>query len=193
MGKAGIAVVEHADMPGPRDALEHRRKAVHRDQGRRQAGMSPSLQFARNRVVIGPKNLANASLYLGFAEADISRYDGALADFDDRRLRTGHAVAVDGEAGVILPYDHRAELVSHQAAHRAHPDVKGDMTLEFGLPEAEALQAARQIVPGVIGRDDECRPAGRVGHRDRLRLIRCEKPRRHVMHGGSLVAAWISA
>src|SRR5882757_9679217 len=109
MGKAGIAVVEHADMPGPRHALEHRRKAVH------------------------------------------------------------------GEAGIILPYDHRTELVSDQATHRTHADVPGNVTFEFSFPEAKVLQATRQIISGVIGNDDQWRSAARIDLRDGLWFIRCEK------------------
>ena len=65
-------------------------------------------------------------------------YSRALAHFDDRRFRARHAVAVDGEAGIILPYDHRAERVSHQATHPAQADIPGNVTFELRWPEAEA-------------------------------------------------------
>jgi hypothetical protein len=43
------------------------------------------------------------------------------------------------------------------------------------------------MISSVIGNDDKRRHAALVGQRDRLLFIRCEKPRRHVIHGGSLV------
>ncbi len=186
-GKAGIAVVEHAHMPGPRDALEHRRKAVHGDQRRRPAGSPPPIQHIRDRVVIGLKYLANTGLDLRFAEADISRNGRELAQFDYRRLRARHAVGVDDEAGIVLPYDHCIELVPDQATNLADADIPGNVTFEFRLRKTERSKTPRQIVPGVIGGDDQRRSAALAGHRDGLRFVRREKPRRHVIHGASFV------
>src|SRR5271165_6594023 len=136
VGKTWIAVVEHADMPGPRSSLEYGRKAVHRDQHRRLAGLSPPIQFGRNPVVIRLKYLSHAGLDLIFTEPDISGNGREFAQFHDRRLRARCPVAVDGEAGIILPYDHRIERVSNQAADRARADIPGDVTFAFRFLKA---------------------------------------------------------
>ena len=67
-GETRISVVEHAGMPGPRNALEYGRKAMHGDQYRRPAGFLAPIQFACNPVVIGLKYLSNAGLDLSLAE-----------------------------------------------------------------------------------------------------------------------------
>jgi hypothetical protein len=137
--------------------------------------------------VIGPKYLANTGLDLRLAEPDISRHGGALAHLDDRRWRARRPVAVDDEAGIVLPDEHRVERVRHPSADRAHADIPGDVAFEFRRPKAKRLQAPRQAVAGVIGDDEQRRAAVRVDHRDRRRLIGREKRGRDVIHEGPLV------
>jgi hypothetical protein len=134
MGKTGITVVEHADMPRPRDRLEHRRKAVHGDQRRRSARLSPRVQFPRNSIVIRRKYFLDARFDLRWAEPDISRHDREFAQFDNRRLGAGHAVAIDGEARVVLLDDHRIERGSDRARDRTDADIPSNVTSSSSGP-----------------------------------------------------------
>ena len=144
-------------MPGPRNALEYGRKAMHSDQRRRPAGLSAPIQLARNPIVIGLKYLPNARLHLSFGEPDISGNGREFAQFDNRGLRARRPVAVDGEAGIILPYDHCAKRFSEQTADRARADIPGDVTLAFGLLKAEHCRDAAANISGMVGDDDERR------------------------------------
>ena len=58
MGETRIAIVEHANMPGPRHALEDRREAVHRDQRGQSPGFSPPVELGFDPIVVWPENLA---------------------------------------------------------------------------------------------------------------------------------------
>jgi hypothetical protein len=58
---------------------------------------------------------------------------------------------------------------SDRARDRTDADIPSNVTFELLRPEAEILEAPRQIVPGVVGNDDQRRTAARVGHRDRAR------------------------
>src|SRR4029078_2049703 len=56
-GEETIAVIEHADMPRPRRALERGCETVHRDQNRRQPLRSAAIELCHDAVVIGCEDL----------------------------------------------------------------------------------------------------------------------------------------
>src|ERR1700730_5052453 len=132
MGETRIAIVEHANMPGPRHAHEDRREAVHRDQRPRSPGLPPPVELGFDPIVVWPKNLAHARGLPAFAQADVSRYRGELAGFRNRRLRARRAVAVDDEARIVLLNQRGIERFRYEPADRADADVPGDMALAFG-------------------------------------------------------------
>ena len=66
MSEPWIAIVHHADMPGPRHALEDRREAVHCDQRRGSAGLPPSVELEFDPIMVWPENLAYARRLLAF-------------------------------------------------------------------------------------------------------------------------------
>src|SRR5271165_3153346 len=81
MGETRIAIVKHANMPGPHNALEDRREAVHRDQRRRSADFPPQVELGFDPIVVWPENLAHARGFPAFAQTYVSRYPGELAGF----------------------------------------------------------------------------------------------------------------
>ena len=100
--KPRVAIVEHASMPGPRHAHKDRGEAVQRDQRRRPAGLASAIEFGFDTIMVGPENLAHACGLAAFAQADVSRYRGEIADVWDRFVRTWHTVAVDDQARIVL-------------------------------------------------------------------------------------------
>jgi hypothetical protein len=149
--------------------------------------LSPPIQFGRNPIVIGLKYLPHAGRDLSFAEPDISGNGCEFAHFDDRRLRARQPVAVDGEAGIILPYDYRTERVSDQAADRARANIPGNVTLAVSCLKTEHLETPWQMFPGVVADDDKRRSPALVGHCDGPRFIGREQAGRRVIHLGSLI------
>src|SRR4051794_31248001 len=83
LGEAPVAVIEHADMPGPRLGLENRCEAVRRNQRRRLAGFPSLIELVGDAAVIGLEDLPNACELVTFAEADVSRHGRQLAQFGD--------------------------------------------------------------------------------------------------------------
>ena len=55
-GQARVLVPEHAHMPGPLEALEHRGEAVHRDEGGSDAAAREGVEQALDGAVIGKKH-----------------------------------------------------------------------------------------------------------------------------------------
>src|SRR5271165_2880850 len=144
-------------MPGPCNALEDRREAVHRDQRRRSAGFPPQVELGFNPIVVWPENLAHARGFPAFAQADVSRYRGELAGFRNRRLRARRTVAVNHEARVVLLNQYGIERVRNEAADRADADIPGDVALAFGFRNPEPIESAWNGIARVIGDNQERR------------------------------------
>jgi hypothetical protein len=68
LAEPGVAAVEHADMPGPAFAHEHRREAVHCDEDRRSSQSDPGVQLGAEAVVARPEGLAPAGIGVVRAE-----------------------------------------------------------------------------------------------------------------------------
>jgi hypothetical protein len=62
LGETPVAVIEHADMPGPRLGLENRCEAVRRNQRCRLAGFPSPIELVGDAAVIGLEDLLNARL-----------------------------------------------------------------------------------------------------------------------------------
>ena len=98
----GVAVIERADMPGPRDAGIDGRKAVQRHQHRRHACAAALVDDLADAPVIGIEDL-RAPHRGGLARnALVAGNRGRLADARDRACDMGRAVAVDDEPRVAL-------------------------------------------------------------------------------------------
>ncbi len=68
MGEARVAVIEHAHMPGPLEAFEYRREAVHGDQhGGPTLGLA-CIQCCDDAPVIGPEDFIGPCLAFGRAQ-----------------------------------------------------------------------------------------------------------------------------
>src|ERR1019366_10281344 len=103
--------------------------------------------------MVGPENLAHARGLTALAQANVSRYRGALADFRDRFLRARRTVAVDNQARIVLLHQGGVERVRHQAGNRGDANVPGDVALAFGFRNAEPTERARYGIARVIGDD----------------------------------------
>src|SRR6266436_3024827 len=169
-------------MPGPRHAIEDRSEAVHRDQRRGSAGLPPPVELGFDPIMVWPENLAYACDLLAFTQAYISWYRRELAAFQDRRLRARRAVAVDDKARIVLLHQGGVERVRDHAAEPGDADVPGDVAFALGFRNAEPTECARHRIARVIGDDQERRPAVRVVHRDRRRLIDRQQALRHLVH-----------
>ena len=86
MGETRVAIVEHASMPGPRDAHEDRREAMHRDQHRRPPGLLPPIERGLDPIMVRPENIASARGLPAFAQSHVSWYRREFADFLYRRF-----------------------------------------------------------------------------------------------------------
>ncbi len=119
MGKTRVAVIEHADMPGPCHGLENGCEGVHGNQGCRSAGFSPPIELTRDAIVIRLEYLSNARELVTFGQADISRHGRPLAHAEDGRFRPWRSVAVDDKSGIVLPNDNvlRQELCCSVGQH----------------------------------------------------------------------------
>jgi hypothetical protein len=67
LGETRVAVIKHADMPGPRHGLENGCKAVHGNQGCRSGGFSSPIELGRDAIVIGLEYLPSARELVTFA------------------------------------------------------------------------------------------------------------------------------
>jgi hypothetical protein len=104
MGKAAIAIVEHARMPGPGHAHKDWRKTVHRNQRRLPPSLPPPVKLGFDPLVVRLEYRAHAYGFLLSAQADVSRDSCEFAGLRDRRLRARRAVAVDDETRIILQH-----------------------------------------------------------------------------------------
>src|SRR4051812_360328 len=98
-------------MPRTRDIFEHWREAVHRDQRGESAVSLPSIEFALDAIMIGPKDLGHAGRLLLGAQSDISWDGRELADFGHRGRRTGRAIAINDKARIILLHQGGVERI----------------------------------------------------------------------------------
>ena len=182
MGKARIAVVEHAGMPRPRHAHEDRREAVHRDQRRRPAGLAPPVKLGFDPIMVWPENLPHARGLLMLAQTHVSRYRGELADLRDRGLRTRRAVAVDDQARIVLLHDGGIQRIRQMGGDAGDADVPGDVAHGFGFRNAESTERTRHGMARVIRDNQEIRGAAFVAHGDGSRLVACQEQARGVIH-----------
>ena len=155
MGEAGIAVVEHADLPGPRDTLEDRGEAVHGDQHRGlPRGLAP-VELGLDALVIGLEDLARPGGALGRAQIAIAGNLRELAEGHDRALDRGIAVAVDHEARIDLADGEGVQRIAQEAGDGGGPDIPGDMALELGGRQAEIAQLSWQVPAAVIAGEEK--------------------------------------
>ena len=67
LGETLVAVIEHADMPEPRNGLENGCEAVHGNQGCRSGGFSSPIELGCDAIVIGLEYRPNARELVTFA------------------------------------------------------------------------------------------------------------------------------
>src|SRR6266852_8112587 len=86
----------------------------------------------QSRLCVRPSGL-HSSLYFW--------YRGELADFQDRRLRTRRAVAVDDKARIVLLHQGGVECVRDHAAERGDADFPSDVRIELMAAGLNAVGA----------------------------------------------------
>ena len=150
-----IAVVEHADLPGARHALEGRGEAVDGDQHGLLPGILPAVELGHDAVVIGPEDLASPGRGSGRRQAAIARDRRRLAHRDDRGRRLDRPVAVDRQPRIGLQDEERVEPVGQRPGQAFGADVPGDVPPELGGGQAEIAKAARQPPAGMIAGEKE--------------------------------------
>src|SRR5258708_33484614 len=134
-------------MPGPRHALKDGREAVHRDQRRGSAGLTPPVELGFDPIMVWPENLAYPCGLLAFTQAHISWYRRELADLQDRRLPARRAVAVDDKARIVLLHHGGVERVLDHPAEPGDADVPGDVALALRLRNPQLPQRPPPRIP----------------------------------------------
>src|SRR5579871_5653613 len=142
-------------MPRPRNLVVYRGKAMHRDERGWPPALLPPIQFRNYAIVIRREDLATASLLLSFGEPDISRNARVLTHFSYRSLGARLPIAVDDEARIVLPDDHRVQRVTECIRDCARADIPCYVALAIHFVQAEHFQTARKIFPRMIANDDE--------------------------------------
>src|SRR5688500_17478766 len=108
-------MVEHAHLPGTRDAQIDRCEAVYGDQdGFASVAFTPR-ELLAYPIVIGPRHSMHALLGLLAREVLIARNDGALALHRDRVRSIERTVTVDHQTRVALKREECAQLVRQTA------------------------------------------------------------------------------
>ena len=137
-----VAMIERADVPGPRDAGVSRRKAVQRHQHRRQPVAQATVDDLLDAPVIGIED-GLPPRFRGFArQSFIARYRGGVADQRDRACGMRRAVAVDHQPRIALRDQMRVELFRQRLRDAGNADVPGDVPRQFLRCEAERRRAA---------------------------------------------------
>ena len=116
MGEARVAVIEHADVPAPRRRLEYGREAVHRNQGlscRPESRPRASSSIARSDYDRG-RIFSRARALVTFGEPDVPWHGRQFTHAQDGCFRRRPAIAVNDEAGVVLPNDKGIERRSDE-------------------------------------------------------------------------------
>ena len=171
MGEPGIAVIEHADLPGPRHALEDRREAVHGDQHRRPAGGLAPVELGLDAPVIGLQDLPHPGGAFGRAQIAIGGNLGELAEGDDGAVHRGIAIAVDDQARIDLADGVGVQRIGQKTCDGSGPDIPGDMALEFRRRQAEVAELSRQAPAAVIAGEEKGRGTVLMFDREGRRLV----------------------
>jgi hypothetical protein len=144
-------------MPGTRDAHEHGREAVHRDEHRGEPAGLARVEGPSDLAVVRVENRPGALFRLGGADVLIPRYFGVLAPPDDRIPNVQRPVAVDDQTGVPLGNGRCAESRSQALGHTGGADVPGDVGAELGLGQPQRAERTRNQSARVVTDDEERR------------------------------------
>ena len=101
---------ERADMPWPGDPRVNRRKAVQRNQHRRDAIAQAPVDHLGDAAMVGIEDLSAPRLRRVARKAFVAGDDDGFADNRDRAWRAGRAVAVDYQSRVTLRDQMRVQM-----------------------------------------------------------------------------------
>ena len=139
--QAGVLVPQHADMPGPLKALEHRREAVDREEYRCDPTLGEAVKQALDRPVIGEETGFGPRLPRGRRQRLVGRHRHIVAHRRDRGRVIEPAVAVDDQPRIGREGRWRIEPARERAGELRHADVPGDVAGERGLVQAQPAES----------------------------------------------------
>lgn len=153
-GRARIAMMKDADMPGPCDPVHARREAVKRDQGRRTA---TGRENGCDPVVIGMEDLVFPPRPADRVESDIARDGRSIRERGNRPGMAGSPVAVDDEARIDLLDQIRAKQTMQRDPDPVNADIPGDMPVPVICRHAEISESPRHGATGMVAHQNEGR------------------------------------
>ena len=155
-----VAVVEHADVPWPREIMENRREAVHRDQHGRFDTRAAAVELGRRCA----RDTARRSRRR--ARPHLRGERSRLPGMSVRSLRgvidvgdVERPVAVDDEARIGLRDQHGVEHLRHARRRCRARRCPTRCDAQVALGEAERTERARDAAAGMIADEDERRAA----------------------------------
>src|SRR3569833_1354857 len=131
LGESRVSVIKQSRMPWTRNAVECRRKAMHRNEDRAPLLCTPSVQFGANSIVIRVEELPCTTG--GFLHSDhfIAGYASCLAHSDNRLGNARTAVAVNHQSRITKENGKRIECVRKLDSNTRRADIPRNMPLQI--------------------------------------------------------------
>ena len=167
LGKAAVPVRQQADQPGPVDAGETRREAVHGNHRSRFARSLALVEKAADRAVERLVNFGEPLPARCLGQTCVGRDHRAVARFREAVGRLEGSVAIDDKPAVALQEKRCVEKLGHGPRQSLRPDVVGDVAIHLRGGDAEVAQTPWNGAPGMFAGQHERRRTRQVDGLDR--------------------------